>query len=257
MKWMLLLLPLLFAMPALAQQKVTGMVTDKETGLPVPGATIRTQYASTTSNADGIFTLQSIKYADTARISFVGYQPYHLTIGNFKDTIHIRLIPGSVVLNQVTISGHKNYRRDSLRNRAEFASVFNYEGTEAKDVMISNAHLKYVPYDNITAENNTTALVSFNMLSLVSLLEKNKDNTTKLQKELLRDERTGYVDQAFSRQRIIAVTGLRGDSLETFMDRYRPTPAQVKKMTDYQVLQYIQKSCADFRAGKKVKTSRR
>ena len=60
------------------------------------------------------------------------------------------------------------------------------------------------------------------------------------------DEENTYVDRTFSKQRITELTNLKGDSLLNFMDDYRPTISQAKKMTDYDMVIYIKKSYADF-----------
>ena len=39
---------------------------------------------------------------------------------------------------------------------------------------------------------------------------------------------------------------MQGDSLQDFMNTYRPTITQLKQMTDYDVLMYIKTSYADF-----------
>ena len=89
-------------------------------------------------------------------------------------------------------------------------------------------------------------LVNVNLLSVISLLSKNKAPETKLQQTLLQDKGNNYVDQRFSKQKIATVTSLKGDSLADFISMYRPTISQTKKMTDYQMILYIKKSYADF-----------
>ena len=42
------------------------------------------------------------------------------------------------------------------------------------------------------------------------------------------------------------ITHLKGDSLQTFMDKYRPSVADAKTMTDYEVMLYIKKCYGEF-----------
>jgi hypothetical protein len=77
-------------------------------------------------------------------------------------------------------------------------------------------------------------------------LGKNRSPTTKLQQVLLKDEQINYVDQVFSRQKVVELTHLKGDSLQTFMDKYRPSAGAARTMSDYEMMIYIKKCYLEF-----------
>jgi hypothetical protein len=163
-----------------------------------------------------------------------------------SDTIRIYLEQAVTPLNSVVIIGKRPSNTDSIKLRKEFAPVFNYKGTTFKDVFIPNS-TNILPYnDFITSTNNMTTLLSVNLLQVVDWLGKNKAPPSKLQHILLKDEQINYVDQVFSKQKVTELTRLKDDSLQTFMDKYRPSAATARTMSDYEVMIYIKKCYAEF-----------
>jgi len=150
-------------------------------------------------------------------------------------------ISHSILLDEVTITGLRNYKADSIRLRKEFSSVFNHKPPSFKDVFITKNPNNNYPVPYYKAAGSTAALVSVDVLSIFGLLGKNKAPKSKLQKTLLKKENEDYIDQVFSKQRITELTGLRHDSLLIFMQKYRPTVADAQKMTTYELLLYIKK----------------
>lgn len=232
----------------LLAQAIQVKVKDEVTGNPVTQATVKAGFTTTLTNAKGYFSLPGFHAGDTVNISHLGYKSYRLLLTKqvFTDTLLVYLQPMSVVLKSVTVRGSRNYKLDSLRNRQMFASVFAYKAPGLKDAFIHNANLAYTPNNYITNPNNTTAIASINVLQVISLLGKKKAPVSKLQKTLIADEQYNYVNRSFSRQRVMALTPLKGDSLDRFMDKYRPSVTQAKMMTDYELNMYIKNSYTEF-----------
>ena len=247
MKLRLLLILLLFPLQLLAQ-RIDGVVLDKVTHRPVTFATVAAANSITATNADGRFSVLNIAPGDSVKITCIGYKTYKIGIDlSTPKSITIYMMPVSILLNDVVVKLKHDPKLDSVRVRKEFAAAFAYKRPTFKDMFITVDPYKYTPNDYIHAGNSTASLVSVNLLSLVNLLsKKSNDPNSKLQQTLLRDEETEYVDRAFSKQKIRSLTNLKGDSLMDFMDAYRPTIKQVKKMTDYEMVVYIKKSYADF-----------
>lgn len=228
-------------------QRITGIVVDKNTMLPIAHATVSISSQTTFTSATGQFTLTAIHNGDQVKVSCIGYKPYNSAFYALgQDTIRIYLEQSAISLKNVTIKAKRNANADSLRLRKEFASVFNYKGTSFKDAFITRNPYAYVPNDYITSTNNTTTLISVNLLSVIDLLNKNKVPVSKLQKTLIREEQYNYVDQVFSKQKVTEITKLKGDSLQTFMEKYRLSIADARSMTDYEVMIYIKKCYAEF-----------
>jgi hypothetical protein len=235
-----------------AQSRLTGKVLTRGTGKPLAAAMVTGAKGGTLTASDGRFTLPQWHAGDTLIVSCMGYQTYKQVPGRQSagDTLRIYLQPVSVLLNPVTVQGRQLYQVDSVRTRREFADVFNYRGTTAKEALLQRADLSYKPYDQVTAPNNTTQIAGINVLKALALLGGNKQQKTKLQKTLQRDEDDAYADRRFSVRRVAAITNLHGDSLRTFISTYRPDADDLKSQTDYEVLMYIKARYEAFKQGK-------
>ena len=176
----------------------------------------------------------------------MGYKPYSFAYYLPVDTIHIYLEQNAIALKDVTVKARRDANTDSINLRKQFANVFNYKPTSFKDVFIAQDPFVYKWNDFITSTNNATAILSVNLLSVLSMFNKNNAPLPKLQTTLMKDEQYNYVEQVFSKQKVKEITPLKGDSLQTFMDRYRPSAARAKSMSDYEVMIYIKKCYKDF-----------
>lgn len=245
MRLILLILLVYFSNQLYAQQ-VTGLVVDETTKTPIINATVRSSSYTTFTTATGRFSLNNVHFGDTITISHMGYESYYFAYTNssISETLLILLKVSPIALREVTIKGIRNYTQDSLNRRKEFASVFAHKAPKFKDIFINrstNTSAHYYPF-----QNSTATLVSVNLLSVIGLLTKNKTPVSKLQEKLLKEEEYNYVDHVFSKQKVQALTSLKGDSLQNFMNEYRPSIEKAKQMTDYQLLLYIKKSYGEF-----------
>lgn len=243
-----MILLLLLSPAGLLAQQLNGIVLDKNTHQPVPYATVAGANSITSTLIDGKFTIPNISPGDSIKITCIGYKNYKMGFDIFTPkVITIFLQPASILLRDVVVKLKHDPRLDSLRTRKEFASIFAYERPKLKDMFITIDPYVYVPDNYIMATNSTASILSINLLSVVSMLsKKSNDPISKLQQTLLKDEETKYVDRIFSKQKIMGLTKLKGDSLLDFMDNYRPTVKQTKTMNDYEMMLYIKKSYAEF-----------
>lgn len=242
-----LLILLLFVSASGFAQRITGVVIDRLTRLPVYNAKIETPRAVAYANMEGIFSLSPVKNGDSCTVSYQGYKLSRMAISfkSTKDTLRIYLDKPSILLNNVNVLGKRDFRTDSVRNRQMFANIYNYRGGGLKEVMIERASLEYKPNNYIDGPNNTLNLGGINVLQVVNLFS--KDKSSKLQKTLIADEGESYVDRYFTKRKVTSLTAMKGDSLQNFMVRYRPTAYQVKTMTDYELAMYIKASYAEYR----------
>lgn len=232
--------------PLLAQ-KLNGLILDKETKMPVSKASITIGLFKVISSSDGKFTLNNVQPGDKLVVSCLGYETYTLTVTiHIADPTVVWLYQNSISLRQLNIKANRNYQIDSIRMRKEFSSVFAYKGTSFKDVLVSHVDSNIRPNFNGRYVNSTSSLFTLSLLPLIKLLSPKKDATLQLQKKLSKTEEYNYIDEVFSKQKITTLTKLEGDSLQTFIDRYRPTIAEAKRMSSYEVMTYIKKSYLEF-----------
>lgn len=246
MKQLLIIYLLLFSTNLFAQN-VNGYVIDSVTRLPIGNAQVNTKNSTVLTNEDGKFNLSNIIVGDRISIRLIGYEPVELIIKRemLNGFINIKLQSKSIVLREVKIRTNRNYKKDSLELRKEYAYVFNYQKTKITDAFIKVDPNYKSPHANINP-NSTASILKLNVLQIVGLLGKSKTPISKLKQTLLRDEEENYVDHIFSKTKIEASTPLKGDSLQKFIQRYRPTYLDAKRMNDYQVILFIKKSYAEF-----------
>lgn len=235
-------------------QQVTGLVVDEITKQPIKDAVVTTSNFSTFTTSTGIFNIAGINLGDTIKVSHMCYKPVRIIYKNKtkSDTILVLLKVNAIELQEVIVKGMRNYKQDSLNRRKEFASTFAYEPPKFKDIFLKrspNAHLQNYPL-----QNSTSTLVGVNILSVIGLINKNKTPVSKLQKQLLKDEEFKYVDHIFSTEKVRSLTSLKGDSLQSFMNQYRPSIEKSKQMTEYELILHIKKSYDKFIKVKKQET---
>lgn len=229
-------------------QRINGVVIDRSTSLPIQNVSITTSLSTSFSSLTGKFSLANIHIGDTIKFSCVGYKPYHLILNKINiDTLIITLEQNSTILKAVTINSTFDYKADSIKRRKEFASLFNYKFPTFKDIFISRSSYSTTPYSYNTAPNNTTSIISVNLLSAIGLIGKSNAPQSKLQKVLIRDEEDSYIDHLFSKRKVAAITHLKNDSLSEFMNRYRPLAKDLRKMNDYDLINYIKNSYQKFK----------
>ena len=200
-------------------QEVKGVVKDLNSRLPIADVKIITAKETTLTNNEGKFTLQ------------------------------IYLKQNAIVLMEVEVKTKRNHKFDSLAIRKEYANAFTYKGPNISDMFIE----KDINYDSpfgFTNPRSTASIVSLSVLQIINLFSKKQVQTTRLKQTLLRDEELYYMDYVFSKDKIKSLTGLGGEQLLTFMNRYRPSALTLKKMTGYELTIYIKKSYQEFAIAK-------
>jgi hypothetical protein len=97
---------LLIASTALAQDKrMTGKVTAKEDGLPLPGVSVKVTGTNlgTQTDANGNYSIMLSSVSKSLEFSYIGYSNQTVTIGN-KTIINIVLASDSKQLGEVVVT---------------------------------------------------------------------------------------------------------------------------------------------------------
>src|SRR5512138_131488 len=114
MKNIFLSILLLFTISGFAQQTLKGKVVDAETGKGLAGATVSFgSNSGATTDADGNFSVDCSK-TKKLTITFVGYEPYSVTIKNCNDELKISLQSTGTTLDNVEISSTASTNRKLL-----------------------------------------------------------------------------------------------------------------------------------------------
>jgi hypothetical protein len=143
-------------------------------------------------------------------------------LNSFDISLHVAI----TTLPEVSIMP-RNYRRDSVQNRLDYAKAFNFDKPGVGSVLSvgpdGGAGLDINEFINMFKFRRNRRMLAF-------------------QERLLMEEEQRFIDHRFSRTLIIKLTQLRGAELDTFISRYRPTVEFTQYSTDYEFQLYI-KTC--------------
>ena len=134
MKRRLLILGLALApLWAIAQNLITGHVTDVRTGEALIGASVIVKSEKgqgVITDIDGNFSLQTKKEAPlTLRVEYVGYRPLDVDVYDFEESVEIALADNSNKLEEVVVLGYQTLKRKSLTG-----AVSSVEGGDLESI---------------------------------------------------------------------------------------------------------------------------
>ncbi|MDN5284424.1 MAG: CarboxypepD reg-like protein [Mucilaginibacter sp.] len=219
-------------------QTVSGIVTDKRTRQPVTGAWVTSSKATAISGIQGEFTINTAK-SDTVKVKMQGYKLYGLPVNpSAKKNLQIVLEEAIIELNVVHVTAKRDRVKDSLNNRKMFAKEFNAAPPKLKDIIVVSSNPGPIPIAGVTIIPS----------QFIKALTYKHSREYKFKQVLIRDEQARYIDSRFSERLVTELTGLKGDSLLDFMDKYRPGIEKVKTMSDYDIRAYINISAPKFRS---------
>ncbi|RZL60355.1 MAG: hypothetical protein EOO93_14295 [Pedobacter sp.] len=229
----------------LFSQQISGQVLDDISRIPIENAVVKYGNEVSITSSTGKFSFLKNPSIRILKINKLGYEEKELSlINNFKDVI-VLLRSVAINLNDVTIYSKRDYLKDSLQIREDFAKVFAYKDPSIKDVLVKKGLRYKTPGSNLVS-NSTSSILSLDVLRTIGLLTKNKNSLSKLKKVQLKDEETNYINNRFSPEKISDITKLEDDSLNNFIEIYRPSAAEIRKMNDYEILMYVKRSYVDF-----------
>src|SRR5690554_1844339 len=133
----LLLMSLLWVwlMPAaMAQQQVSGKVTDYSTGESLPGVNIllKGTTTSTITDIDENYRLEVPGNESVLVFSFIGYETYETTVGSQRN-INVQLMPDLTTLDEVVVVGYGTQKRSDLTG-----SIASVSGDKLRNTVTSN-----------------------------------------------------------------------------------------------------------------------
>ena len=145
-----------FSICATAQQRtITGTVTGREDGLPIPGATIRLKGAQggTQANGDGKYSILVPPEATALDFSSIGYTSQTVTIGT-NNVINASLVSDAKTLGEVVVTAQA-IRREKRTLGYSAPTISNEELTQGQNASAINSLSGRVAGVNVTSTSNT------------------------------------------------------------------------------------------------------
>jgi hypothetical protein len=204
-----------------AQQLLKGRIYDKETDSVLVSTTVfnATKKAYTLSSRDGDYSIEA-NDGDKVIFTSVGYLPDTVKVLNYMIDAgyDVTMILKNSMLRNVTVRS-PNYVRDSLNQREDYAAFYN----KSKNKIV----------DRSGPSNGVGIAVS--PLGFFHNMARDK----KMRQNLEYQDEQDFVDYSFSRRYVEKLTSLKGDSLTSFMLRYRPTYQFCRTASSEDMLNYV------------------
>ena len=127
----------------------------------------------------------------------------------------------------------RNYKLDSIQNRADYAKIFNYQKPKLKPVSPQYG-----------------AGMGFDLDEIINMFRFRRNRSiASFQKRLLLEEQDKFIDHRFNKALVRRLTLLEGAELDSFMRLYRPSFSFTKLAGDYEFQFYIKTALFRFKRG--------
>jgi len=224
---------------AAAQLTIIGTVYDSTRLIPVKEVIINSTSGTTAiSDTNGKYQIVT---KENDSLTFIYNQKATLRFAvnkienpaNFEIALHIRVKEKYKTMKEVIVFS-KNYRQDSLENRKQYASIFNYSKGGVK-----------------TSMDATTGVAGLDINELVNLFRFRRNRQlASMQKRLKEQEEENYINYRFNKPTVKRITRLEGTDLDFFMKAYRPDFEFTKNSSMVLFYQYILNASYHYKARK-------
>ena len=213
---------------------IKGVVYDSSRNYPLEAVSVlSTAGAGTVTNAEGYYEIR-VTDRDSIWFSYLNKPTVKFPVVKITNPFQfdISLQVSIPVLKEVKIFP-RNYKLDSIRNRQEYAKVFNYQRPGLKIV---------------TPQYGAGVGLDLDELINVFRFRRNK-SMLGFQQRLLLEEQEKFIDYRFNKALVRRLTLLESPELERFMQTFRPSYLFTKMAGDYEFRLYIKQSLYRFKKG--------
>jgi len=220
---------LLFSsLPGSAQERIEGIVFDKDTKQRV-GRVLVTNITTSTSvynNTRGEFGL-GLKQGDQLVFQKENYIADTIVYAGEKVLV-VNLKRASIYIDPVTVVARKTPEEILNQRKIDYNKAYRLAD----------------PGSLLSVGQNGAGL---SIDAVYNFFSKEGKNARRLTKYFQREYEDNIVDLRFSKELIRNVTGLEGEPLDNFMVRYRPSYAFVMQANHYELVHYIKSKYEFFK----------
>ena len=234
--YILFIISFLFTATSVIAQtyKIKGVVYDSSRNYPMELVSVlSTSGTGTVTNADGYYEIE-VTEKDSIWFSYLNKPTVKFPVMRIGNPMQfdISLQVNVPVMKEVKILP-RNYRLDSLRNRQDYAKIFNYQKPTLK-----------------TVTPQYGAAVGFDLDEIINMFRvKRNRSMASFQRRLVMEEQDKYVDFRFNKALVRRLTLLDGAELDSFMRVFKPSYTFTKLAGDYEFRLYIKQALYRFKRG--------
>jgi hypothetical protein len=216
---------LLVSVNAIGQSVLAGKVRQKESRKILPSVTITNQTLQKVNISDmgGNYRIAA-STGDTITFSCAGLRPETIIVDSRmlteKDGYQVYLEPKSMLLPAAKVDGQTNYQLDSIKRREDYQKLYPVHPRKliGNETPADGVGIVIAPNDYFSARET---------------------QQRRLRRRLAGEEKEYYIDSRFPAVYVAKTTGLKGDSLQVFLVRYRPTYDFCRKASNEDIFLYI------------------
>lgn len=229
-----LLIILLATQAGFAQYKIMGTVYDSSRNFPLEAVSVLSSSGrGTITNVDGQYQIE-VSEKDSIWFSYLGKPTMKFPVLKIMNPMgfDISLRVSVTVLKEVKIKP-RNYKLDSLQNRADYAKIFNYKKPGLK-----------------TVTPQYGAAAGFDLQEIINAFRfKRNRSLASFQRRLLEEEREKFITHRFNKALVRRLTLLDGKELDSFMLVFRPSFEFAQLSSEYDFQLYIKQAHSRFKKG--------
>jgi hypothetical protein len=223
---------LILCTPLAAQVIIKGRVYDMSKTIPLPSVSVlSSEGMGTVTDSLGNYTIlvnetDSIwfsylnkptpKFAVSAINKFNGFDiALHVPVTELKE---IKVIP-------------RNYKRDSIQNRLDYAKAFDF----------------HKPGISLSNPSSGSFGVGLDLDAFINMFNFRKNRRmAHFQQRLIQEEEDKFIDHRFNKPLVRKITKLTGAEQDDFMKKYRPSLDFTRNATDYEFAEYIKLAWQEY-----------
>jgi len=230
---------IIFLTPSLAKAqyfKLRGTVLDSTKNYPLSSVSVLTSSGKgTITDVFGHYEVD-VKETDSVWFSYLNKSTIKYPVAKIIDAqqfdiaLHI-YIP---VLKEIVIRP-RNYKMDSLQNRIDYAKAFDWRK----------------PGLHTNIGNDYGSSVGFDLNEIIRMFQFRKNKSMGMfQERLLQQERNKFIDYRFNKGLVLRLTGLSGDTRDSFMLYCRPSYEFCLMVNEYNFQAAIKECFENFKLQK-------
>lgn len=223
-----------FGQYTLAQVTVSGTVFDSTGVYPVQSVSVlATNGRGTVTNSNGDYRI-TVSETDSIWFSYLNKPTRKFPVKSIKNPFSFNISLQTFVSLLPDVSArNRNFKKDSIQNRQDYAKIFDYEKPGLKPLV------------------NSDGTVGFDLNEIINSFKfrKNKQMLA-FQNRLITQEQETYIRHRFSKANVRRITEATEDSVITiFINTYLPSYFFAKTASDYVFFKYIKDSYQRFKLG--------
>ena len=213
---------------------IRGTVYDSSRNYPLEAVTVMsTSGAGTVTNQDGFYEI-NVQEKDSVWFSYLNKPTIKFPVLKIVNTLSfdISLQVSTPTLREVKVMP-RNYKLDSLRNRQDYAKIFNYQKPGLRTV---------TPQYGVG--------MGFDLDEIINMFRFRRNRSlASFQQRLLIEEQEKFIDHRFNKALVRRLTLLESPLLDSFMQLYRPSYTFTKYAGDYDFQYYIKTAFFRYKHG--------